>query len=160
MLSNLRQMENFKLETSDAKIVGMCGYFPQFLHGCSPPHSFGLEKILFSWNLNIHCLTAVQPSWTTLVQPNTNSFPLEKNMYFTLFPTKALYVCLLLFCLFFSLFDSSCCRFVVSRFLCKEQVGMVSWAFKMPVCYWDGVRYTIVTQISLALCFLLLGGSF
>lgn len=53
MLSNLRQMENFKLETSDAKIVGMCGYFPQFLHGCSPPHSFGLEKILFSWNLNI-----------------------------------------------------------------------------------------------------------
>lgn len=81
-------------------------------------------------------------------------------MFFTLFPTKALYVCLLLFCLFFSLFDSSCCRFVaVSGFLCKEQVGMVSWAFKMAVCYWHGVRYTIVTQISLALCFRLLGGS-
>lgn len=135
MLSNLRQMENFKLETSDAKIVGMCGYFPQFLHGCSPPHSFGLEKILFSWNLNIPSVllpcNRLARHWYSRIRIH---FPLKKicTLRYSQ-PRRCMFVCFCFAC--FSLFDSSCCRFVVSGFLCKEQVGMVSWAFKMPVCY-------------------------
>ena len=123
MLSNLRQMENFKLETSDAKIVRMCGYFPQFLHGCSPPQSFGLDKILFSWNLNIPSVllpcNCLERPWYSRIRIH---FSLKKICCLRYSqPRRCMFVCF-----FFSLFDSIVWLLLFLVFLCKEQVGLVS----------------------------------